>query len=40
MTIATTMKKGYKALLEEAEREIRTLSVDEARTLLDREDVQ
>jgi len=34
------MKKGYKALLEEAEREIRTLSVDEARTLLDREDVQ
>lgn len=35
-----TLKKGFKALLEEAEREIRTLTVDEARALQGREDVQ
>ncbi len=31
---------GYQALLDAAEREIRTLSVDEAKALLDRDDVQ
>lgn len=35
-----TLKTGYKALLAAAEREIRTLSIDEARNLLDDEDVQ
>lgn len=35
-----TLKKGYQALLEEAEREIRTLDVDAARALLGRPDVQ
>jgi len=35
-----TLKRGYKALLEAAEREIRTLTVDEARALCGRDDVQ
>jgi rhodanese-related sulfurtransferase len=35
-----SLKVGYKALLEAAEREIRTLDPDEARALLGREDVQ
>ena len=35
-----TLKLGYKALLEAAEKEIRTLSVDEAREMLERDDVQ
>jgi len=34
------LQTGYKALLEAAEREIRTLSVDEAQQLLGRDDVQ
>jgi rhodanese-related sulfurtransferase len=34
-----TLIRGYRALLEAAEREIRTLSVAEAQALLDREDV-
>jgi rhodanese-related sulfurtransferase len=35
-----TLKVGYKALLAEAEQEIRTLSVEEARNLLDDDSVQ
>ena len=34
------LKVGYKALLEAAEREVRTLTVDEAKALHGREDVQ
>lgn len=34
------LQNGYKALLEAAEREIETLSVDEARALHGRDDVQ
>ncbi len=34
------LKTGYKALLEAAEAEIRTVSVDEAKAMLDRDDVQ
>jgi rhodanese-related sulfurtransferase len=35
-----TLKIGYRELLEAAEREIRTLEIAKARTLLDRDDVQ
>jgi rhodanese-related sulfurtransferase len=35
-----TLKTGYKALLEAAEQEIRTLDVDEAQAMLGRADVQ
>lgn len=35
-----SIKKGYKALLEEAEAQIRTLTVDDARALQNRDDVQ
>jgi rhodanese-related sulfurtransferase len=35
-----TLQNGYKALLEAAEKEIRTLSVDDARALHGRDDVQ
>lgn len=34
------LKQGYKALLAEAEKEIRTLTVEEARNMLERDDVQ
>lgn len=34
------LKQGYKALLAEAEKEIRTLTVEEARNLLEQDDVQ
>ncbi|MDE2203893.1 MAG: rhodanese-like domain-containing protein [Burkholderiaceae bacterium] len=35
-----TMKKGFRALVDQAMSEVRTLSVDEARALLDDPDVQ
>jgi rhodanese-related sulfurtransferase len=35
-----TLKKGYQALLDEAARSVRTLSVEEARELHGRDDVQ
>jgi len=38
--MAMTLTRGYKALLEAAEREIRTLSVAQAQALLGRDDVQ
>ena len=34
------LELGYKALLEAAEKEIRTLTTEEARQMLDRDDVQ
>lgn len=38
--MAQTITKGFKALLEEANAQIRTLPVEEAKALLGREDVQ